>query len=277
MADILTHCLDLVSASNIGATEGRGNEPSLKVSTYADKGRYVNVNAATPDGIERAKKLGLVQSGLADVIVAHRLHLAATMFDVNHQARVFAIFRHPVQRATSMFYYLQRAKWEPTYDHSLADMTLEQYAESGKAEENWITRFLIHEYTASLTEEHVKAAKEVMRRKILIGLIDRFGDSLKRFELYFDWWEKKIKPDPESHMQCQQARALAAQNHLHHPNAAESSPAYKKLAKLTWADLQLYQYAVELFDEQQALVAGKDPSLTSDYHRGQEPLISSMF
>ena len=270
VADILTHCLDLVSASNIGATEGRGNEPTLQVRMYADKGRYINVNTATPDGIERARELGLVSSGLADVIVTHRLHLGASLYDSKHFARVFAMFRHPVKRATSMFYYLQRAKWEPTYDHSLANLTLEQYAESGKAEENWVTRFLTHEYTGQLTEEHVVMAKEVMRRKVVVGLIDKFGDSLKRFELYFDWWQTKIKSDPESKMKCQQARALASQNHLHHPDPLGSSAAYVKLANLNWADLQLYNYAIELFDEQQALVNGKDPSLTNDYIRGDE-------
>jgi len=270
VADILTHCLDLVSASNIGATEGHGMEPTLQVRVYADKGKYVNVNAATPDGLERAKQLGLVSSGLVDVIVTHRLHLGASLYDSQHQARVFAMFRHPVKRATSMFYYLQRAKWEPTYDHSLADLTLEQYAESGKAEENWVTRFLIHEYTNHLTEDHVTMAKEVMRRKVVVGLLDRFGDSLKRFELYFDWWRAKIKPDAEEKMQCQQERALASKNHLHHPDPPESSAAFKKLAKLNWADMQLFQYAIDLFEEQQALVSEKDASLTNDYIRGQE-------
>ena len=270
VADILTHCLDLVSASNIGATEGRGNEPTLQVRMYADKGRYINVNTATPDGIKRARELGLVSSGLADVIVTHRLHLGASLYDSKHSARVFAMFRHPVKRATSMFYYLQRAKWEPTYDHSLANLTLEQYAESGKAEENWVTRFLTHEYTGQLTERHVAMAKEIMRRKVVIGLIDKFGDSLKRFELYFDWWQTKIKSDPESKMKCQQARALASQNHVHHPDPLGSSAAFVKLANLNWADVQLYNYAIELFDEQQALVSGKDPSLTNDYKRGDE-------
>ena len=102
VADILTHCLDLVSASNIGATEGHGQEDTLSIRTYHDKGRYLNVNTASIPGINHAKQMGLAQSGLAEVVVLHRLHEGAILFDHAHRARVFCMFRHPVERAISV-------------------------------------------------------------------------------------------------------------------------------------------------------------------------------
>ena len=262
VADILTHCLDLVSASSIGATEGHGTENFLEVRRYHDKGRYVNVNPASLPGIRHAKELGLAASGLADVVVLHRLHEGSELFDPDHRARLFCMFRNPVHRAISMFFYLQKATWEPTYDPTLADMTLLDYANSNKVEENWITRFLVHEYSGRLTDDAVEKAKQIMRNKMVVGILGNFQESLKRFELYFDWWaERKTKGNAARMVQCQQNHARTKQNKISHPVPDVKDPAYQRLLQLNWADMQLYLYAVELFEEQAVLVQHKDASL----------------
>eukprot|EP00548_Thalassiothrix_antarctica_P008201 CAMPEP_0194153066 /NCGR_PEP_ID=MMETSP0152-20130528/55061_1 /TAXON_ID=1049557 /ORGANISM="Thalassiothrix antarctica, Strain L6-D1" /LENGTH=429 /DNA_ID=CAMNT_0038858107 /DNA_START=633 /DNA_END=1922 /DNA_ORIENTATION=+ len=263
VGDILTHCVQLVTASNIGATEGHDSENELKVRTYRDQGKYVNVNTATIPGIKRAKEMGLAAAGLADVVELHRLHEGSELFDHRHRARVFAMFRNPVHRAVSMFYYLQRAEWEPTYDPTLKMMTLLDYANSRKVEENWVTRFLVHKYTGRLLNDHVEEAKQVMRDKMIVGLLDEnILDSLKRFELYFDWWEfNKNKGDAGRMVQCQENHARIAQNKVQHPIPDKNDPAYQRLLQLNWADMKLYHYAEELFHEQAVFVKHKDASI----------------
>ena len=258
----MTHCLDLVTASSIGASEGHGSENTLKVRRYHDKGRYVNVNPASLEGIRRAKELGLAASGLADVVVLHRLHEGTELFNPRYKGRLFCMFRNPVHRAVSMFYYLQKATWEPTYDPTLADMTLLDYANSNKVEENWVTRFLVHEYTGRLTKDAVAKAKAIMRNKMIVGVLGNFQESLKRFELYFDWWaDSKKKGSSVQLVQCQQNQARVKQNKVSHPLPGEKDPAYKRLMQLNWADMELYTYAVQLFHEQAELVSHKDASL----------------
>ena len=262
VADILTHCLDLVSASSIGATEGHGLEKTLEVRTYHDHGRYVNVNPASIPGINHAKELGLAASGLADVVVLHRLHEGSAIFDPRNKGRMFCMFRNPVHRAISMFYYLQKATWEPTYDPTLASMTLLDYANSNKVEENWVTRFLVHQYTGRLTKDAVDEAKAIMRNKMVVGILGNFQESLKRFELYFDWWaDSKQKGNASRMVQCQQNHARTKQNKLSHPLPDEKDPGYMRLLQLNWADMELYLYAVQLFEEQAVLVRHKDASL----------------
>jgi len=266
VGDILTHCVQLVTASNIGATEGHDSEDELKVRTYLDQGKYVNVNTATIPGIKRAKEMGLAASGLADVIEMHRLHEGSELFDPQHRARVFALFRNPVHRAVSMFYYLQRAQWEPTYDPTLREMSLLDYANSRKVEENWVTRFLVHKYTGRLLDDHVEEAKQVMRDKMIVGILDEnIQDSLKRFELYFDWWEfNKRKGDAGRVVQCQENRGRTAENKVRHPIPDKNDPAYQRLLQLNWADMKLYRYAEELFREQAVFVKHKDASIEDE-------------
>ena len=61
--------------------------------------------------MNRAKKLDPIGSGLAEVIVSPDLglvteHLLSSKRGV--KARAFAIFRHPIERANSLFHYLQK-------------------------------------------------------------------------------------------------------------------------------------------------------------------------
>lgn len=145
----------------------------------------MNVDTSTPEGIKKAQLWNMVQSGLADIIYTPFIFESSRLFDQNHQGRLVAIFRHPVERAESIFYYLHRASWEPTYDKSYKDMTLEEYATSKRVESNWITRFLVNKRRGELTPKDLDVAKEILRRKFLVGLISKLEDTVLRFESYF--------------------------------------------------------------------------------------------
>ena len=85
--DILGSCIGFVQASDVGARHGHKHDKTLEVMQEKDGSQFVNVDTTTAEGIHRAKKLGLVQSGLADVLVTQHLHPAATMFNENQKGR----------------------------------------------------------------------------------------------------------------------------------------------------------------------------------------------
>lgn len=63
---------------------------SSKVFEYGRTGAYfVNVDTISRPGIVRAKRMGLVPSGIADLIVAINLNFAVDqLFDDNHKVKL---------------------------------------------------------------------------------------------------------------------------------------------------------------------------------------------
>ena len=88
---------------------GKDTDDSLYVFEQRGSGdKFVNVDTISRPGILRAERLGLVPSGLADVVVASNLNFAIEhLFDEYHKGRVIVLFRHPVERMISKFYYSQ--------------------------------------------------------------------------------------------------------------------------------------------------------------------------
>ena len=58
------------------------------------------------------------------------------LYDEEHKGRSLALFRHPVDRALSMFFYLQAATWERTYRPEWANMTVLEWTKLPNAEED---------------------------------------------------------------------------------------------------------------------------------------------
>ena len=78
---------------------------------------YINVDTTTEGGIQRAHTLGFqARPQVANVVIAP-LILPATeyLFTRENKAMLFALMRHPVDRAISQFYYLQGATWGKYY------------------------------------------------------------------------------------------------------------------------------------------------------------------
>ena len=105
--NILSNCKDLVVASEVGATVARkGTQDKLEVIEVGGH-KYLNVDTTTQAGITKAKALGLASSGLANLVVSPRLQDAASLFGPAKKGRTFALLRHPVERAVSMFFFLR--------------------------------------------------------------------------------------------------------------------------------------------------------------------------
>ena len=121
---VLARCLGLVVASESGpvieASQRRDNvtaggggprvPPERLRVVQEGRQRFVNVDVTTKRGILEAKGLDPMGSGLVDVALAPELlPFVAHLLDGSRgvRGRAFALFRHPVERFASMFYYLQ--------------------------------------------------------------------------------------------------------------------------------------------------------------------------
>ena len=96
---------------------GHDQDKNLVVFEPGHQGAlFVNVDTLSRPGILRAQEMGLVPSGLADIIVTNNLNFAIEhLYDRFHKGRILALFRHPVDRLISKFYYAQIATWEQSY------------------------------------------------------------------------------------------------------------------------------------------------------------------
>ena len=102
-------CFSLSLANRAGVDDS--NElVSFKPWPYNSKARYVNVDTTTRKGIDRTRKLGLVKSNLADLIItSDPVYAIENLYSKDERGRVLLMMRHPVDRLVSKFYYLQMA------------------------------------------------------------------------------------------------------------------------------------------------------------------------
>lgn len=263
---VLGECYGLVSAGE----NGREMEWRDEALAVLDEGgrQFVNVDLQSDRGIDRASSLGLASSGLVDYVSSSSLLYRAisSLFSANdpparRRGRMGTILRHPVDRALERYYEV-RAQIP-----ALASMTAEEYAASDLVEDNLVTRLLSGHVDddvlgGPLGKAHVDLAKEVLRRKALILLHSDTGkdvtsESLRRAERYFGWEGR----GGSTAAGCQSAvlndhRSVEAGKAVEYgPPPQVGEPAYVKILDRNKLDLELYEYAEELFAAQADLPA----------------------
>lgn len=248
MKHIFGQCMNFVVADE----KDHGSENNLHI-VWEEGNQYVNIDTSTPYGIERAGSMHLAQSGMVDVVITPHMHEMASIFNVGYQGKLFGLIRHPIDRAVSMFYYLQTATWEPSYDPSLQHMTLEQYAHSDKVEENWMTRFLVNKKSQPLGPQDVVLAREILRTKFTVGLLSRMNDSMDRFAQVFGW-----DIDQTERKECIRNLLANGVNRHEHPEIERGGEIWNAILANNQYDMELYMYAVQLFQEQGADVGLQD-------------------
>jgi hypothetical protein len=258
--DIMGTCHRFVLASEAGVTDGHDQDTEIAI-VYPKVGvpgaslsPFVNIDATTVAGIQRAKDMGFADSGLGDTVVTPFLYEANELFTETAKGRLFTVFRHPIDRAISLFYYLQVADWEPTFDPALKDWTIEEYAKSGKIENNWLTRQLSNQLSGDLEDVHVQKAMEVIRRKFLVGLMTEMEKTMTRLERYFRW---TYHVNPKNQEICRDdllngGSNSNSKNKKEKPK--EGDPAYDLLLAQNQYDMQVWGYIESLFEEQEQYV-----------------------
>lgn len=195
--------------------------------------------AFDPNFQRRGSGIDAIGDGSASVLLTDQLHDVSDLFDPSHRGRVFSILQHPFTRELSKYKYLASTQAIPE------NMTFLDWINVGKEttpfeRHNNLARVLINEPMKSLTGGHIDAAKEVIRRKLVIGFTDKLDESFRRFAQYFGW--------PLERLDCVQDFQRYAEHAV--PNDVEAAA----LARTQWADLQLYEYALSIFEEQSVLI-----------------------
>jgi hypothetical protein len=200
------------------------------------------------EGLIRAQKIGVVDSELIHVVATPFIAEASSLFvDKIRTGRIFGMLRDPVQQAHSVF--LTRKSLPTDHPDRLPeDMSLSQFAESERLVANPLTKALANTTDDTvITDAHVFAAKKVLSEKILVGIVDHFDESVKRFVNYYGF---------NIHDPVCVANFESSRDHRNdHEKLEESSHEYKTLADRNWADLEVFEFARSIvFPNQKGLI-----------------------
>ena len=244
------------------------NHNSRTLYVLRKGGRYVNVDLTTVEGMKRANKMNLIASDEADLIAVPDVWLGSSLLlndaadtHLPHRGVLFAMFRHPVERTASWFYHKRNVPNTVHYDPALEIYELTDWVNGPNFASDYSTRMLCGKRDARvpLTSDDLDAAKETLRRKCVVGLLDEKGESMRRFERFFGWdgtgVEKVVANDAEVAIlkdgECED-RLLHWNwvNKHNHPQLEEGSEAYRVVESKNIYDMELYMYARQLFEEQ---------------------------
>lgn len=109
--------------------------------------------------------------------------------------------------------------------------------------------------TGVLNDAHLDLAKQILQSKCLVGLMEEFPQSVKRFDRYFGWDQTDFQGGPVqmSDRGVCEARVMSKPDNVHdHPSFDEGSEVWTKLLEKNTLDVGLYEHAVELFHNVQA-------------------------
>ncbi len=181
-----------------------------------------------------------------------------------------------------MFYYLQKATWEPTYNPAYQSMSLADYARQTGGENNYMVRKLVGKnYFSAIEESDLEIAKKIVKEKMIVGIMDEFEESIHRFNAIMGVDENKpenqecfekyaakeqkstlaerqdanreFAKDQRQNTAKQLRKATDARNSNEHPDIEEKSPAWDAIVKKNQFDMKLYQFVRAVFEEQKAL------------------------
>jgi len=240
---MLSYCFKKVLACEVGA--GKENLPFLEVFEQ-DTCEYVNVNTESENGIQRAIKLQLVNSGMAHTIFSSHFYEAVDLFNPQHKAKAFTLMRHPVDRFMSDFYQKQAKNTD------LAIQTIENFLEQDHFEDNWMVRALTKNPEKILTSYDLNIAMQILKSKFLIGLAHEMKESVRRFRTYFQW---KAAAEIKGLEQC--VNTLSSPSPRRRPALSRGSKPWNLIVQKNKWDMKLYDYSLHLFDIQGLLLIDK--------------------
>lgn len=275
----LYECLGQTLANRLGADPRFGHDQDEEIvifhpfATEPDI-KFVNVDTTTKSGILRAEKLGLVPSRKVDMIFSSDVMFAADhLFDPNHKGRILALFRNPVDRSVSKFYYLQTATWERTYRPEWQGMSIVEWATHHNLDENFIVKKIVGKKLSDPVDiGDLVVAKEIVRRRFIVGLMNDMEESIRRFNIilglnyadekgkscrdqYFGSKEKQeVAPGADAATGEGKTKAANDMNSNPHPKVEEGSPEYNVIAERNALDMILFNYITLLYSEQKEII-----------------------
>jgi len=215
---------------------------------------FVNVQTTTVRGLKRAADFNLAGSGLANIILTKHIYEASVLSDgVNSKGRIFTIFSHPVRRIVHNYYSVTNDPENPLYDEEIATMSLVEYSQSDRIVDNVLTRSLVNDFhSPNVTSVQIELAKDIIRRKFLVGILEWLESSVVRIEKHFGWFEQALRQPKVSSCHFHQIYKQAS-HLLLYPTPEWNTYISDILEERNSADLEIYQYAREIFVKQRSL------------------------
>jgi len=262
MESVLGQCLKLVQASDKGMQDGDERDDLHLRTVFANGSTYLNVDLSNQEGIERASALALGTSGMADVAHSPLLHEVSELFTPTNQGRLFVMSRHPVEREFARFRYMRRWKEGKLLGEHNKGMTYTDFAHSEYVADNWMTRTLVQKKEdEELTAKDMHVAKEILRRKALVGLYSDIMGATRHYARHFGWdharnggklnrgtlscFERAILDGME--------KDLEQAGYLVEKDTREGSVAWGKIMSKNKFDFELYIYSQQLYKFQISL------------------------
>ncbi|KAL3785422.1 hypothetical protein HJC23_013561 [Cyclotella cryptica] len=244
-----------------------GKKIAAKTHQFAiSPSQTINVDTTILPGILQAREMGLVPSRAADMVVTHEVTAAVRyLFNPLNRGRALALFRHPIDRLVSKFYYLQIASWERGYRPHWKNMSLLQWAETEKngPETNYLVQKLSgKEWEDPVTEADLPTAKQVLRDHVVVGLMDEMQESFRRFNIVMS---ATTDQGSERNLQERCMKELfhpeelggmekVVKNQNEHQTIAPGSHEWLVLARKNYLDMHIYSYIEMLFKEQKDII-----------------------
>eukprot|EP00804_Cyclotella_cryptica_P010884 CCRYP_008799-RA/>CCRYP_008799-RA protein AED:0.01 eAED:0.01 QI:0/-1/0/1/-1/1/1/0/363 len=259
-------CMGKTITTRVGVLPQFGHQNSQKLvvfQPYPDEDwRTVNVDTTVLEGIIRAKGMGLVQSHVADVIVSMEMgaavqHLFDNKKEGRNKGRVIALFRHPVERLVSKFYYLQVAYWEQSYHPEWQTMSILEWARTKHAGAD--SNIMVQKLTGKawgdrVGERDLRVAKKILRDHVIVGLLSDIEESFRRFNIVLG-----VDETMDRNQNCMNdffgsKVPGTVTNSNEHPKVVEGSTVWNILVRKNTLDVRLYRYVEALFEEQKSVI-----------------------
>lgn len=255
---VLGKCYGLVQAAEqVSHIKGHEEDKILNVLIEDGGKKYVNVDMGTMGGIKRAQELHLTTSRVADLIRSPFVYEVAMLFSGTAKyGKCFTMVRNPIDRAVDVFRNVQSV----TTNDVFKEMNIEEYAKSSFMEDNWMVRVLANEMDGKIEQHHLDLAQHVLGRKCLIGLTEKFEESILRFAHFFDWTSKVSKEQLETceadleiakHVENQNFSNADAGSAIKKEDYKEGTELYTILEEKNSFDMELFRYAQGLFHRQE--------------------------
>lgn len=223
-------------ANQAGVDPRYGHDAEREIVAFkpwpgVSRASYVNADTTNRAGIMRASRLGLVPSGLVDIIITSDVTFAAEhLFDESHKGRLLSLFRHPVDRLVSKFYYLQKASWERDYKPQWKHIDVLEWAKTRSTPDN---NFMVKKLAGlraneTATEEDLRIAMRTIKKRFYVGLMDKMEESIHRFNFVMG-----IDEVQEDNQQC-------LEHFFHHSVSAKrhSSNNYAKVGMIIYSGVE---------------------------------------
>ena len=222
-------------------------DPAI-VTRFHRSSTYVNVDCSSPEGVDRGIAHNLVKTDIVDVFYSRDPYDVARLFapPTEVYGRGIVMIRNPIRRSVATYKRLQIKRPD-----LVGDMTMEQFAASSLLKDNFLTRTLSRNKDAPLTEADITLAKEILKRKFVVGLYDHFEDSVRRFEAFFGW---KLNEDINSCQTTMIQKELELGYNDFGELAFDSS--YSAIAEKNRADLELFKFAEYVYKYQERTLFG---------------------